>query len=43
VSDAVKAIKLGEVDYIKKPIDLEELLLSVQKAEAAALPSKSWA
>jgi len=37
VSDAVSAIKLGAVDYLKKPIDLEELLLSVQKVEAAAI------
>ena len=41
VSDAVNAIKLGAVDYLKKPIDLEELLLSVQKAEAAAVQSNS--
>lgn len=33
VSDAVNAIKLGAVDYLKKPIDLEELLLIVQKNE----------
>jgi DNA-binding NtrC family response regulator len=41
VSDAVSAIKQGAVDYLKKPIDLEELLLSVQKAEAAAVQSNS--
>jgi two-component system, NtrC family, response regulator AtoC len=41
VSDAVYAIKQGAVDYLKKPIDLEELLLSVQKAEAAAVQSNS--
>lgn len=41
VSDAVNAIKLGAVDYLKKPIDLEEILLSVQKAEAAAFQSNS--
>ena len=33
VSDAVTAIKLGAIDYLKKPIDLEELLLIVQKSE----------
>jgi DNA-binding NtrC family response regulator len=39
ISDAVNAIKQGAVDYLKKPIDLEELLLSVQKAEVAATQS----
>ncbi|MGB4812628.1 MAG: sigma-54 dependent transcriptional regulator [Methylophilaceae bacterium] len=39
MSDAVNAIKQGAVDYLKKPIDLEELLLAVQKAEANALQS----
>ncbi len=33
VSDAVNAIKLGALDYLKKPIDLEELLLIIQKNE----------
>lgn len=33
LSDAVNAMKLGAVDYLKKPIDLEELLLVIQKAE----------
>lgn len=41
ISDAVNAIKQGAVDYLKKPIDLEELLLSVQKAEASAIQSNS--
>lgn len=35
VSDAVNAMKLGAVDYLKKPIDLEELLLVVKKNERA--------
>jgi len=39
ISDAVNAMKQGAVDYLKKPIDLEELLLSIQKAEAAAAQS----
>ncbi len=41
ISDAVHAIKQGAVDYLKKPIDLDELLLSVQKVEAAAVQSNS--
>ncbi len=41
ISDAVNAIKLGAVDYLKKPIDLEELFLSVKKAEATALQNDS--
>ncbi|MDO9150250.1 MAG: sigma-54 dependent transcriptional regulator [Methylotenera sp.] len=41
ISDAVNAMKQGAVDYLKKPIDLEELLLSIQKAETAAMQSKS--
>jgi DNA-binding NtrC family response regulator len=36
VSDAVSAMKQGAIDYLKKPVDLEELLLAVQKAEHAA-------
>jgi len=41
ISDAVNAIKQGAIDYLKKPIDLEELLLSIQKAEASAIQSNS--
>lgn len=33
VNDAVSAIKQGATDYLKKPIDLEELLLIVEKAQ----------
>lgn len=33
VSDAVNAMKQGAIDYLKKPIDLEELLLVVEKAQ----------
>ncbi|MDR2220657.1 MAG: sigma-54 dependent transcriptional regulator [Methylobacillus sp.] len=32
ISDAVSAIKQGAADYLKKPVDLEELLLVVDKA-----------
>jgi two-component system, NtrC family, response regulator AtoC len=35
VADAVQAIKLGAADYLKKPIDLDELLLVIQKNEKA--------
>jgi DNA-binding NtrC family response regulator len=41
ISDAVAAMKQGAVDYLKKPIDLEELLLSIQKAEKAAVQTES--
>lgn len=41
ISDTVNAIKQGAVDYLKKPIDLEELLLSVQKAETTVIQSNS--
>lgn len=41
ISDAVNAMKLGAIDYLKKPIDLEELLLSVTKAETTALQMNS--
>lgn len=33
VTDAVNAIKMGAIDYLKKPIDLEELLLIIKKNE----------
>ncbi|HWU34772.1 MAG TPA: sigma-54 dependent transcriptional regulator [Methylovorus sp.] len=35
VMDAVNAMKQGATDYIKKPVDLEELLLAIEKAETA--------
>lgn len=41
ISDAVNAIKQGAVDYLKKPIDLDELLISVQKVEMSVLQSNS--
>lgn len=41
MSDAVNAIKQGAVDYLKKPIDLEELLIAVQKAEANTIQTTS--
>src|SRR5690606_18065637 len=36
LSDAVNAMKLGATDYLKKPVDLEELLLTIEKAEKAS-------
>ena len=33
ISDAVNAMKMGAIDYLKKPIDLDELLLIVKKNE----------
>ena len=33
VSDAVNAMKQGATDYLKKPVDLDELLLTVDKAQ----------
>ena len=35
ISSAVKAMKLGARDYIKKPFDMEEISIIVQKAESA--------
>jgi DNA-binding NtrC family response regulator len=38
VDDAVQAMKRGAADYLKKPIDLDELLIAVEKVlEASAL------
>lgn len=36
VSDAVNAIKLGAADYLKKPVDLDELVLVIEKARSAS-------
>lgn len=36
LEDAVQAMKLGAADYVKKPVDLDELALTVDKALAAA-------
>lgn len=33
INDAVAAMKIGAIDYLKKPIDLEELYLIVKKNE----------
>ena len=34
IEDAVSAMKLGAADYLRKPVDLEELLLNVDKVLA---------
>lgn len=36
VNDAVSAMKLGATDFLKKPVDLEELLMIVNKAQQSA-------
>ena len=36
LEDAVSAMKLGASDYLKKPVDLDELLLNVEKVFAKA-------
>lgn len=41
VSDAVYAMKLGALDYLKKPIDLDELLIAVNKAETSKQQTQS--
>jgi DNA-binding NtrC family response regulator len=33
VSDAVNAMKQGAIDYLKKPVDLDELLLTIEKTQ----------
>jgi two-component system response regulator AtoC len=37
VSDAVSAMKQGATDYLKKPVDLEELLLAIDKAQRSTI------
>jgi two-component system response regulator AtoC len=41
ISDAVNAMKQGAIDYLKKPIDLDELLISVKKAETSTSQNNS--
>ena len=36
VSQAVAAMKAGAIDYVKKPVDLDELLVTVEKVMRAA-------
>jgi two-component system response regulator AtoC len=36
ISQAVKAMKLGAADYIKKPVDLDELLVTLDKVMRSA-------
>jgi DNA-binding NtrC family response regulator len=42
VRDAVQALKLGAVDYLAKPIDLDELVAAVQDALGVAAGPSSW-
>jgi DNA-binding NtrC family response regulator len=42
VRDAVKALKLGAVDYLAKPIDLDELVAAVQDALGIAAGPSPW-
>lgn len=35
ISDAVAAMKQGAADYLKKPVDLDELLLTIEKTRRA--------
>ena len=43
VSSAVRAMKLGAIDYIKKPFNLEEMLLIIEKAVDAKKKSDQLA
>ena len=36
ISDAVSAMKMGAADYLKKPVDMEELLLAVEKVRRSS-------
>jgi two-component system, NtrC family, response regulator AtoC len=41
VSDAVNAMKQGATDYLKKPVDLDELLLTIEKVQRTAALNNS--
>jgi len=43
LEDAVSAMKLNAADYLKKPFDLEELLVNVEKVLATAEMARSLA
>src|SRR5687768_14114590 len=40
IEGAVEALKLGAFDYMKKPVDLEELKLLADRARETALPKQ---
>lgn len=42
VRDAVHAMKLGAVDYISKPVDLDELVVAVRDAVSIASPRSGF-
>ena len=42
VQGAVEALKLGAVDYLAKPVDLDELVAAVRDALGVRNPTHSW-
>ena len=42
IDTAIRAVKLGAFDYITKPFEIDQLLLSVEKALASASCGRRW-